>query len=307
MRYTRLAIVVPAYKIEFFRATLESLANQTCKDFTVYIGDDYSPADFLPLINEYIDKIDIVYKRFENNLGGKDLVAQWTRCIEMTQGEPWIWLFSDDDVMGERCVELFYNEINNRHQYDLYHFDVKIVDANSNRVYTTKPYPEVLGSLDFYTKRYESFVVEYIFSRDIYDKLGGFVNFDLAWGSDRTTWVKFGNEKGIKTIHGDFVFWRKSNINITPNNDYNMACRKMSINMDTTLWYKNYFNDLKVDRYVKYVVFRLYVFYSFLSKVDMNKILSKAVSNGLITDTEKKLLITFLPIISVIYKIKKSL
>ena len=303
----KLAIVIPAYKIDFFRATLESLANQTCKDFTVYIGDDCSLADFKSLIDEYTDKIDIVYKRFENNLGGKDLVAQWTRCIDMTQGEPWLWLFSDDDVMGKHCIESFYKEINNNPQYDLYHFDVRIIDTNKNVEHAIKPYPDVLDSTSFYIKRYESFVVEFVFSREIYNKLGGFVNFDLAWGSDRTTWVKFGYEKGIKTICGDFVFWRKSNINITPNNDYNMAYRKMSINMDTSLWYKNFFNSPKVDRYVKYVVFRLYVFYSFLSKEDMNKILSKGVSNGLITNTEKSFLIIFLPFIFVIRKIKKCL
>jgi glycosyltransferase involved in cell wall biosynthesis len=106
-----LAIIIPAYKIDFFKDTLDSLARQTCKDFTVYIGDDCSPDDFKSLIAEYKDKIHIVYCRFDENLGGKDLVGHWKRCIDLTQNEPWLWLFSDDDVIGERCVELFYKEI----------------------------------------------------------------------------------------------------------------------------------------------------------------------------------------------------
>ena len=45
------------------------------------------------------------------NFGGHDLVAQWNRCIQLTQNEPWLWLFSDDDIMGPRCVEYFFNTI----------------------------------------------------------------------------------------------------------------------------------------------------------------------------------------------------
>ena len=37
-----LAIVIPYYKLTFFEATLQSLADQTDKRFMVYIGDDAS-------------------------------------------------------------------------------------------------------------------------------------------------------------------------------------------------------------------------------------------------------------------------
>lgn len=93
------AIVIPAYKGTFFKQTIESIVNQTCKDFTLYVGDDCSSYPMEMLISQYKDKIDIVYKRFDHNLGGQDLFAQWHCCIDMTKGEPYIWLFSDDDIM----------------------------------------------------------------------------------------------------------------------------------------------------------------------------------------------------------------
>lgn len=89
----KIAIVIPAYKIDFFDSVLKSLANQTNKNFTIYVGIDASKSDFESIIDRYSNSLDIVFKRFEENLGGKDLVAQWTRCIELTHGEPWIWLF----------------------------------------------------------------------------------------------------------------------------------------------------------------------------------------------------------------------
>ena len=71
----KLAIVIPAYKATFLRAALDSIAAQTCQDFTLYIGDDCSPYQLGAIVDEYRDKIDLFYERFDTNLGGKDLVA----------------------------------------------------------------------------------------------------------------------------------------------------------------------------------------------------------------------------------------
>lgn len=122
-----LAIIIPTYKESFLDAALDSIAAQTCQDFTLYIGDDYcSPYDLKSIVDRYRDKIHLVYKRFDTNMGGKDLVAQWERCIDMSQDEEWIWLFSDDDVMEASCVENFYKSLQETNaSYDLYHFDVK--------------------------------------------------------------------------------------------------------------------------------------------------------------------------------------
>ena len=107
----KLAIIIPAYKATFLPAALDSIAEQTCKDFTLYIGDDCSPEPIGDIVEKYRDQINLVYQRFDTNLGGKDLVAQWERCIALSQGEPYIWLFSDDDVMEPNCVEELFKTI----------------------------------------------------------------------------------------------------------------------------------------------------------------------------------------------------
>ena len=65
----KVAIIIPAYKSRFLQQTLDSVAAQTDKDFTVYIGDDASPHDLKNIVYLYQDKLDIVYYRFETNLG----------------------------------------------------------------------------------------------------------------------------------------------------------------------------------------------------------------------------------------------
>lgn len=86
-----LAIIIPAYKPDFLESALSSVAAQTCHDFTVYVCDDASPYDIRSIVNGFASSIDIQYTRFEDNLGGTDLVGQWNRCLASAQDEEWTW------------------------------------------------------------------------------------------------------------------------------------------------------------------------------------------------------------------------
>lgn len=308
----KLAIVIPAYKIDFFKETLVSLANQTCKDFTVYIGDDNSPADLKSLVTEFEDRIHIVYHRFEKNLGGKDLVGHWERCIGLTHGEQWIWLFSDDDIIGERCVELFYKGIEDSSKFDIYHFDVKIIDSEGEIVYLPREYPDIIDVDTLYREtskdNIRSFVVENIFSREIYKEVGGFESFPMAWGSDMATWLKMGRKIGMKTIHGDYVFWRRSDKNITPSKEHDMIKRKFFIQADFYDWVNNYFKTERMKKFNKYVFFRYNLHYSnLLTYSDQKEILNYGVSKGLISISQKYATLMLLPILRVAQAIKAKL
>lgn len=119
MSKAKLAIVIPAYKKLFLTKALDSICNQTNKDFHVYIGDDASPDDLYDIVSKYQKVVDINYHRFSTNVGGENLVGQWHRCINLTNGEKYIWLFSDDDIMAENCVAEFYRTTETE-DFDLY-------------------------------------------------------------------------------------------------------------------------------------------------------------------------------------------
>ncbi len=119
-----LAIVISAYKGKFIRKTIESIAGQTNMKFRLYICDDASP-DYLwkELAGIDLSTEQLVYNRFDSNLGGKSLTAQYHRCIDLCE-EPWLWLFSDDDIMGPNCVETFYSALDKTNaEYDVYRFN----------------------------------------------------------------------------------------------------------------------------------------------------------------------------------------
>lgn len=245
-----LAIIIPAYKPTYLRATLESLAAQTCRDFKVYVGDDKSPHGIEPLVREFAGILDIEYKRFDENLGGRDLVAQWERCIAMSEDEPYIWLFSDDDVMQPGCVEAFLNTPEEIRDNYLCHFNIAMIDdLNGGRVVQLAEFPQVMTAGEFLEAklrgRVVSYVVECVFSRKLYREVGGFQNFDLAWGADFMTWLKMASmSKGIYTpAVADKVLWRKSDENISPDMSRPVLLRKLNSWIENAAFIKGMFEN----------------------------------------------------------------
>lgn len=235
MENKKLAIVIPAYKASYFRQALDSIINQTCKDFTLYIGDDCSPYNLSEIVEAYKEYIPIVYKRFDKNSGGKNLVDHWNRCIDMVRDEDYIWFFSDDDKMEKNCVADFYQALKNVGEKDLFHFNVQVIDENDRIIkpvaYKKKSFPAYMTQIEYIKGRLNfqlnSFIVEYIFRKNRFEEVGRFQKFDLAWGTDDATWMKMATRNGIHTIETSKVFWRLSSENISPDKSHDIVIRKM--------------------------------------------------------------------------------
>jgi len=216
----KLAIVIPAYKDTYFRKSLLSLATQTNTDFTVYVGDDFSPYDLKTISNEFSENINIVYHRFATNLGSIDLVAQWERCVDIIKDEEWIWIFSDDDIAEPECVSSFYKALEDTNCYhDVYRFNTCIIDQNDNFIQAAVESPTIESAISLaynilLWKRGNS-MPDHIFKRSAYIKNGGVVNFIQAQASDWATSIKFAYNYGLYTINGPKVKWRNSGENIS--------------------------------------------------------------------------------------------
>ena len=216
----KLAIVIPAYKARFLPETLESIAQQSDKRFTVYVGDDASPDNIKQICDEFTDRFDLVYTRFNENLGHKSLVAQWNRCIELSS-EPWIWLFCDDDVMEPGCVEMFYKTVDReKNKFRVLRFNTLTINDDGEVININPPHPLTESGSQFIYHRLKSqrlsYVSEYIFSRKSYAENKGMIDFPIAWCSDEASWLAFSKNGEILTIQGVYVLWRRGAYNITP-------------------------------------------------------------------------------------------
>ncbi|HET9948812.1 MAG TPA: glycosyltransferase family 2 protein, partial [Longimicrobiales bacterium] len=180
-----LAIVIPAYKPEFLGPALASVAAQTDRRFTLYVGDDAGPPEIARLCATYSGgPVRLVYLRWEHNLGRRSLAAHWNRCVRAC-AEPWVWLFSDDDLMAPDCVAAFYEELARGPATDLLRFDTDVIDARGRRLVTSPPHPAHESGVDFVYDRLQgrrnSFVVEYVFRRGVFEREGGFPELPVAW------------------------------------------------------------------------------------------------------------------------------
>ena len=216
-----LAIVIPAYKPDFFRTALESIAAQTDQRFTVYVGNDAGPDELEATCRDF-PRLDLVHHRFQDNLGGRSLTEHWNRCIALSR-EPWVWLFADDDVMGAECVATFLDALPTLGEAEaVVRFDTRVIDSDGRTLRQNPPHPEVESGADFLFSRLRgernSYVVEYLFRRAAFDLAGGFPHYPVAWCADDAAWYTFAGSGPIRTLRGPRVSWRASGQNITDAN-----------------------------------------------------------------------------------------
>ena len=162
-----LAIIIPAYKGAYLKRTLDSLVQQTNKNFSVYIGDDCSPENLPDIINQYISLLNITYKKFSDNRGKSDLISQWERCLDMIQNEEYFILFSDDDIMEANLCRNVLSSSRMYHIYDVYHYNIDIIDQHENITKHCNEYPQILSASEFirliYTYQIDARMPEFIF------------------------------------------------------------------------------------------------------------------------------------------------
>lgn len=191
-----IAIIIPYYKRSFFKATLQSLANQTDKRFNVYIGDDSSPESCENLLNQFEGQFVFEYHRFELNLGSVSLTQQWDRCIELSNTEEWLMVLGDDDVLGENVVEEFYKTkgLLNLEKINVLKFSSIIIDELGKYISKIYMHSEMEKTTEAYYKHFigenRSSLSEYVFRRTSYNQFK-FTDFPLAWHSDDKAWLDF--------------------------------------------------------------------------------------------------------------------
>lgn len=216
-----LAIVIPYYKLKFFRHTLESLASQSNKSFTVYIGNDGSPENPDCIISEYQNRISINYTDFENNVGSTSLVKHWRRCIAMVNDEKYLMILGDDDVLDPNCIQQFYKVVDliEAKNIRVVRYATRIIDESGipiGKIHFTNQYE---NSLTFFTRKLcgkaRSSLSEYIFLLE-QAKLS-LLELPLAWYADDLLYLKASDFGTIYTINESQVSVRASSLNISGN------------------------------------------------------------------------------------------
>jgi hypothetical protein len=251
-----LAIIIPYYKYAFFEATLQSLADQTDKQFKVYIGDDSSPENPRILLEKYKEKIDFQYKKFEFNLGSQSLVKQWERCIDLSVNEKWFLILGDDDVLGVNCVESFYNNINCiEESFDVVRFSSCNINEEGTLISKVFQNPTIESSIDFFFRDRRSSLSEYLFNKKKFVNVG-FKEFPLAWCTDILAVLELSDFGNVYSINDSIVYVRISDKSISGIKELQKLKSKAAFNF---LYYllnqkKQFFNSFQKNELLKEII-----------------------------------------------------
>jgi glycosyltransferase involved in cell wall biosynthesis len=216
----QLAVVIPAFKADFLARALTCLVQQTDQRFNIYVCDDASPADLQSITRSALGVRPYTYKRFETNLGGVSLARNWDRCVALSN-EPWIWLFSDDDLMDPGCVAAFYKLLETAGESaDVLRFDGWTVDENDQITGSPLMNSEHESWLEFaYGQlmgcRCLLFMQQMVFRREAFQEMKGFLDLPLCWGTEYAAMIALSRHRGMRRIPGARMFWRISRQNIS--------------------------------------------------------------------------------------------
>jgi glycosyltransferase involved in cell wall biosynthesis len=211
------AILIPAYKAKYLQQAIDSVLKQTYTDFELIIVNDNSPEDLDIIVNQFNDSR-IRYFKNEVNLGGKNVVDNWNKCLSLTNSA-YSLLFSDDDLLASDFLAEIATLINKYPQINVFYSRVNIIDLNNTVLRLTPSAPEHEDVLDFIWHRVsayrEIYAQNFVFKTNALKAIGGFVPFPLAWGTDDATWFTLAAEYGVVSTSKALCSWRWSELNIS--------------------------------------------------------------------------------------------
>ncbi len=241
-----ISVGLPAYKTKFIGKAIKSVLNQTYKDFELIIVNDASPEDIKTIVNKFDDPR-IKYHENENNLGKCNTVENWNKVLNYAKGEYFV-LFSDDDIYEPTFLEEMYELLLKYPDVDIAHCRVKIIDENDNIIDYSPSCPEYESAIDFMWHRLKGlrnqYAPDFMVKTNKLKKLGGFINFPLAWGSDDATWFSIAKDNGIVFLNKPLCSWRKSNYNLSTIGNLEL---RIKANIIYNNWISEYVNYLKPE------------------------------------------------------------
>lgn len=227
---TKYSFLLPAYKAKFLEEALRSIQAQTCQDFKVLVSDDCSPDNLQSIFDRVCgDDPRFSFRRNEQNIGGKSLVAHWNLLVDMCDTE-YLILASDDDVYAPTFLEeidklaIKYPEVN------LIHARAQLINENDEIMYRDEMYEEKVSQIEFMAflgkQNHVACIANQVYKTEHIKRIGGYVDLPLAWGSDAMT-NNLMAQNGVASTSDILFNFRWSGLNISTLKDKAIGKKKV--------------------------------------------------------------------------------
>lgn len=114
MQRSKLSIVIPCYnQTAYLRGLLESLKEQTFREFDIIIVDDNSSEDYPSLLKDFEDDFTLVYQRNEKNLGA---IRNMFHCIAYPVSTEYVMCIHEDDFLHNDYLRIAIDKLDRNPQ-----------------------------------------------------------------------------------------------------------------------------------------------------------------------------------------------
>lgn len=237
LREKLVSVIMPVYKDKYLHDAIDSVLKQTYRDIELIIVDDKSPCDIKRIVSSFNDSR-LFYYRNKDNIGGKDPVANWNKCLEYVHGD-FFCLLCDDDVYSESFIEEMVSLAENNISCDVFRCKAGII-SNKGELQDMYPSSPVWESSEDYALhlvrnlRFQT-VSEFLYRTKSVLHKGGYVAFPKACYADWYSVLYFSRENGICSTNKILSFFRDSGDNLSSVTSdtvekieaLNMFCRKV--------------------------------------------------------------------------------
>ncbi len=235
---------MPAYKNECLEDAIESILNQTYKNIELVIVNDASPEDVKETVKKYNDPR-IRYYENKVNIGKYSPVKNWNKVLEYAKGQYFI-LASDDDVYMRTFAAELLECLLGLPDTNIVHCRLTTIDKNGKVVISSScPYWE--SGIDFVWHGFRSSrilsISEFLCRTKSLQRIGGFVNFPLAWSSDYATWFMLAQRSGIGYVKNILLEKRNFGKNLTSEYPLSLAIKSC---YEYSIWFKKFIETLEV-------------------------------------------------------------
>ena len=238
------SIGIPAFKDVFLKKCIQSILNQTYTNFELIIVNDCSPQDLSSIVKKFDDER-IKYFENEKNVGAKEVVKNWNKCLEHATGDFFV-LMGDDDLMAKDYLYEFASLIQKHPDLDVYHCRTMIIDENDEPVKLTSSWPEYENVYDNIwhrlTERRSQYISDFVYRTEHLKKEKGFFYLPLAWGSDDISAYRASGTKGIAHTNKALFKYRSNSYSITSTGNLEL---KMHATKDYFIWLSEFLERTK--------------------------------------------------------------
>lgn len=129
MNSPKVSVIIPNYNhADHLNQRIETVLNQTYKDFELIILDDCSTDNSKTIIESYRSHPAVSKIHFNESNSGSPF-KQWEKGVSFAKGE-WVWIAESDDYADEKFLEILISSVGNQSNIGLMYCDSNIVIDN---------------------------------------------------------------------------------------------------------------------------------------------------------------------------------